>query len=40
MAEDKSPYDSYDDAVDPAEDADGAKHRKDEASDAGANETL
>src|SRR5699024_4656648 len=40
MAEDKSPYDSYDDAEDPAEDADRAKHHNDEASEAVANDTL
>ena len=46
MAEEKSPYDSYDEAAQAAhnadgiDDADGPKHRKDGEEDAGANETL
>ena len=40
MADPTSPYDSYDDAVNADRDAEGAKHRKDEDTEAGANETL
>src|SRR5690625_3337347 len=40
MADPTSPDDSYDDAVNADRDAEGAKHRKDEDTDAGANETL
>src|SRR5699024_10477004 len=40
MTEDTSPYDSYEETVNPAEDSDVVKHPTDEASDAGANETL
>lgn len=40
MSDAQSPYESYDDAVNAERDAEGAKHRKDEGSDAGVNETL